>query len=75
MNLRTRFGMLRLLFILALLFCGMSLSLAQTKSTAQGSAPKTIQATPQPNNSRPATEPSQMRGTTTEHRWAAAPSG
>jgi hypothetical protein len=72
MDLRTSFGILRWLLVLALLFCGMTLSLAQTANNAQAPQQKTTQIPGQSKKSPPATEPSQMRGTTSEHRWAAA---
>ena len=70
MDLRTSCGILRWLLVLALLFCGMSLSLAQTAT--QVPQQKTTPIPAQPKKFPPATEPSQMRGTTNEHRWAAA---
>ena len=72
MDLRTPFGILRWLLVLAVLFCGMSLSLAQTASTNQVHQQKTTPIPAQAKKSPRTTEPSQMRGTTNEHRWAAA---
>ena len=67
------FGVVRwLLLILALLFCELTPSLAQTASNAQVPPQKTTQAPAQSKKLPPATEPSQMRGTTSDHRWAAA---
>lgn len=72
MDFRTPCGILRWLLVFALLFCGMSLSLAQSANNAQVPQQKTTPIPAQPKKSPPATEPSQMRGTTSEHRWAAA---